>query len=151
MFERYTDRGRRVIFFARKEASDLGDIEIKPIHLLLGLLREGKALFARLQAPEDKLEALHKACVKQGLGKEHLPTSVDMPMDSGTRGVLQRATSEADNRKDKEIDVEHLLLGLLHVPSKAKEILGEQGFTHGQVRARLGGDNSPLGETLDYT
>ena len=44
MFERYTERARRVLFFARYEASQLGSITIETEHLLLGLIREGKGL-----------------------------------------------------------------------------------------------------------
>ena len=50
MFERYTERARRVLFFARYEASQLGSISIETEHLLLGLLREGKGLTARIFA-----------------------------------------------------------------------------------------------------
>jgi ATP-dependent Clp protease ATP-binding subunit ClpC len=46
VFERYTERARRVIFFARYEASQYGSNHIDTEHLLLGLLREDKALFA---------------------------------------------------------------------------------------------------------
>jgi len=55
MFERYSEKARFVIFYSRMEASTLGDREIKAIHLLLGLLREGKAVFFKLQLPEGKL------------------------------------------------------------------------------------------------
>ena len=51
MFERYTERARRVLFFARYEASQLGSISIETEHLLLGLIREGKGLTSRLFAP----------------------------------------------------------------------------------------------------
>ncbi|MGA7170362.1 MAG: Clp protease N-terminal domain-containing protein, partial [Candidatus Sulfotelmatobacter sp.] len=44
MFERYTEKARRVIFFARYEASQYGSPEIDTEHLLLGLIRENKAL-----------------------------------------------------------------------------------------------------------
>ena len=50
MFERYTERARRVLFFARYEASQLGSIAIKSEHLLLGLIREGKGLTSRIFA-----------------------------------------------------------------------------------------------------
>ena len=48
MFERYTERARRVLFFARYEASQLGSISIETEHLLLGLIREGKGLTNRI-------------------------------------------------------------------------------------------------------
>ncbi|MBV8774893.1 MAG: hypothetical protein JO166_21550, partial [Deltaproteobacteria bacterium] len=44
MFERYTEKARRTIFFGRYEASQFGSACIEPEHLLLGLLREDKAL-----------------------------------------------------------------------------------------------------------
>ena len=50
MFERYTERARRVLFFARYEASQLGSISIETDHLLLGLIREGKRLTIRIFA-----------------------------------------------------------------------------------------------------
>ena len=50
MFERYTEKARRVIFFARYEASQFGSPYIETEHLLLGLLREDKALTNRFLA-----------------------------------------------------------------------------------------------------
>ena len=50
MFERYTERARRVLFFARYEASQLGSVSIETEHLLLGLIREGKGLTSRIFA-----------------------------------------------------------------------------------------------------
>ena len=48
MFERYTERARRVLFFARYEASEFGSHSIETEHVLLGLVREGKGLTRRL-------------------------------------------------------------------------------------------------------
>ena len=48
MFERYTEKARRVIFFARYEASQFGAPAIEPEHLLLGLVREGEGIAARI-------------------------------------------------------------------------------------------------------
>ncbi len=47
MFERYTEKARRVIFFARYEASQFGAQAIEPEHILLGLMREDKVLTSR--------------------------------------------------------------------------------------------------------
>lgn len=150
MFERYTEKARLVIFYSRVEASTLGDSEIKAIHLLLGLLREGKALFFKLQLPEGKVDALRAACVKESRGGARVGTSIDMALDAEAESILQRAAEEADAREHKDIDLEHLLLGSLHVPSKAKDILSEHGFSYTKVNARLSA-NPPLGDTLDYT
>src|SRR5215469_12977826 len=117
MFERYSEKARFVIFYSRMEASTLGDHEIKAIHLLLGLLREGKALFFKLQPPEGKLEALRAACLQESLRGTRVATSVDMALDKEAESILQRAAKEADVRKHKDIDLEHLLLGSLYVRS----------------------------------
>jgi ATP-dependent Clp protease ATP-binding subunit ClpC len=151
MFERYTEKARRVVFSARYQATALGDPEIKAIHFLLGLLREAKALFFKLELPEGKLEALRTACVKESLGGESIPTSVDMAVDEETKMILSRAVEEADSRKDNEVDVEHLLLGALHVPNKAKDIFRENGITYEKVSAQLRRGASPLGDALDST
>ena len=61
MFERYTEKARRVIFFARYEASLLGSGYIEPEHLLLGLFREDKAVSAKLIGPFSEMKSDPKA------------------------------------------------------------------------------------------
>ena len=60
MFERYTEKARRVIFFARYEASQFGSPCIETEHLLLGLLREDKALAARFLRSSTSVESIRK-------------------------------------------------------------------------------------------
>ena len=61
MFERYTERARRVLFFARYEASQLGSVSIETEHLLLGLIREGKGLTSRIfQRTEVHLDGVRR-------------------------------------------------------------------------------------------
>ena len=48
MFERYTERARRVLFFSRYESSQLGNNSIQPEHLLLGIVREGKGVASKI-------------------------------------------------------------------------------------------------------
>jgi ATP-dependent Clp protease ATP-binding subunit ClpA len=62
MFERYTEGARRAVFFARYEAIQIGSGYIETEHILLGLLREDKALFRRL-LPEVEYESIHKEVV----------------------------------------------------------------------------------------
>jgi ATP-dependent Clp protease ATP-binding subunit ClpC len=62
MFERYTEKARRVIFFARYEASQFGSPHIETEHILLGLLREDKALRRRLRPPPISATGLLRAC-----------------------------------------------------------------------------------------
>ena len=60
MFERYTEKARRVIFFARYEASQYGSPYIETEHLLLGLMREDKALANRFLRQQGSIESIRK-------------------------------------------------------------------------------------------
>jgi hypothetical protein len=76
-----------------------------------------------------------------------------MPLDQEAASIVRRTVKEADIRKDKDIDLEHLLLALLKVPSVAKKILQQQGMTYRQARGLLFRPPSNLsaGNTFDYT
>ncbi len=60
MFERYTEKARRVIFFARYEASQFGSPYIETEHLLLGLLREDKGLTNRFMRSHSAVESIRR-------------------------------------------------------------------------------------------
>src|SRR5688572_28209163 len=78
MFERYTERARRVLFFARYEASQLGSISIETEHLLLGLIREGKGLTSRIFARSHlSLESIRKEIEGRTVFREKVSTSVE--------------------------------------------------------------------------
>ena len=89
MFERYTERARRVLFFARYEASQLGSISIETEHLLLGLIREGKGLTSRIFARSHlSLESIRKEIEgPDGVSREGL----DLGRDSVQRRNQARA------------------------------------------------------------
>src|ERR1700750_2862476 len=77
MFERYTEKARRVIFFARYEASQFGAPAIEPEHLLLGLMREDKSLTARFLArAQTSLEAIRKEIEGRAPLRGKISTSV---------------------------------------------------------------------------
>jgi len=83
MFERYTERARRVLFFARYEASQLGSISIETEHLLLGLIREGKGLTSRIFARSHlSLESIRKEIEGRTVFREKVSTSVEMPFSA---------------------------------------------------------------------
>src|SRR6266550_459913 len=114
MFERYTERARRVLFFARYEASQLGSISIETEHLLLGLIREGKGLTSRIFARSHlSLENIRKEIEGRTVFREKVSTSVELPFSPETKRVLQFAAEEADRLLHNYIGTEHLLLGIL--------------------------------------
>src|ERR1700681_2171725 len=136
MFERYTERARRVLFFARYEASQLGSISIETEHLLLGLIREGKGLTSRIFARSHlSLESIRKEIEGRTIFREKVSTSVDIPFSADTKRVLQFAAEEADRLLHTYIGTEHLLLGILREePSAAASILVAEGLHLDTVR-----------------
>src|SRR6202171_5771207 len=130
MFERYTERARRVLFFARYEASQLGSVSIETEHLLLGLIREGKGLTSRIVARSHlSLENIRKEIEGRTVFREKVSTSVEIPFSTETKRVLQFAAEEADRLLHNYIGTEHLLLGILREErSVAASILMEKGM-----------------------
>ena len=113
MFERYTEKARRVIFFARYESSQFGSPYIETEHLLLGLLREDKALTNRFLRSDGPLESIRKQIEAHTTIREKISTSVDLPLSNECKRVLAYAAEEAERLAHRHIGTEHLLLGLL--------------------------------------
>jgi len=136
MFERYTERARRVLFFARYEATQLGSTSIETEHLLLGLIREGKGLTSRIFARSHlSLESIRKEIEGRTVFREKVSTSVEIPFSPETKRVLQYSAEEADRLLHTYIGTEHLLLGLLREEQcVASSILYEKGMRLASVR-----------------
>jgi ATP-dependent Clp protease ATP-binding subunit ClpC len=139
MFERYTEKARRVIFFARYEASQFGAPAIEPEHLLLGLMREDKTLTARFfPRAQVSIESIRKEIEGRTLLREKISTSVELPLAPETKRVLGYAHEESDRLQHRHIGTEHLLLGLLREDrSMAAEILYERGLRLNAVRDEI--------------
>jgi len=138
MFERYTEKARRVIFFARYEASQFGSANIETEHLLLGLLREDKALTNRFLRSHASVETIRKQVEGRTPIREKVSTSVDLPLSQECKRVLTSAAEEAERLTHKYIGTEHLLLGLLREDKcLAAEILHERGLRLSALREEL--------------
>src|SRR6266567_2581646 len=138
MFERYTEKARRVIFFARYEASQFGSPYIETEHLLLGLLREDKALTNRFLRSHASVESIRKQIEGHTTIREKVSTSVDLPLSNECKRVLAFAAEEAERLSHKHIGTEHLLLGLLREEKCfAAEILHERGLRLSSIREEL--------------
>ena len=137
MFERYTEPARRVLFFARYEASELGSVSIETQHLLLGLLRDGRRSASRLlsQLPHDDIRRDVESCTPF---QEKIATSVEIPFSPETKRVLQFAMEEADRLLHNHIGPEHLLLGLMREEaSTAATILIARGCRLDALRQQV--------------
>ena len=113
MFERFTEKARRVIFFGRYEASQFGSPHIETEHLLLGILREDRQLTLRCLRSAVPFESIRRDIEARTTTREKVSTSIDLPLSNESKRVLAYAADEADQLSHKHIGTEHLLLGLL--------------------------------------
>ena len=139
MFEKYTEKARRVIFFARYEASQFGSPSIETEHLLLGLIREDRNLTARfIPRASATIQDIRKEIEGRTLIRGKVSTSVDLPFSEECKRALNSAAEESERLSHKHIGTEHILLGLLREEkSVAAEILREHGFRPKIVREEL--------------
>ena len=101
MFERYTERARRVIFFARYEASQFGSTTIETEHLLLGLIREDKNLTNRFLRNHSSIESIRKEIEGRTTIREKVSTSIDLPLSNECKRILAYAAEEAEALLEK--------------------------------------------------
>jgi len=143
MFERYTEKARRVIFFARYEASQYGSPYIESEHLLLGILREDKSV-ARRFLRSHSVESIRNQIESQITVGAKTSTSVDLPLSNECKRVLAYAAEEAERMGHKHIGTEHLFLGLLREEKcLAAEILKERDVQRDWVRDELAKNPEP--------
>jgi hypothetical protein len=130
MFERYSEKARRSIFFARYEASQSGNDYIESEHLLLGILREERSLSALLRIPSAE-ELRRKIETRMGPPRKKISVSVDLPLSHECKRALAYGAEDAETLGHKTIEAWHLVLGLLRSQeSGAAELLGENGMDH---------------------
>jgi len=134
MFERYSEKARRTIFFARHEASMFGSPYIETEHLLLGLLREDRSFRASL--PVGAAEQIRKRIEEQAPQPvEPSATSVDIPLSQDSKRALAWAAEESATLRHHLIDCCHLVLGLLRLEtSTAAVLLREFGIEYAGYR-----------------
>jgi hypothetical protein len=136
MFERYTEKARRVIFFARYEASQYGSRSIETEHLLLGLLREDRALRQRLRP--GVAESIRKVIESKITRGEWIPTHIEVPLSAESKQALNFAHEEAERLAHKHVGTEHIILGLLRLEkSMAATILAGYEVTSSGFREFL--------------
>jgi len=138
MFEPYTERARRVIFFARYEASQYGSPYIETEHLLLGLLREDPVLWREFLGPSSVAAEIRAEIEKQITRREPISTSVEMPLTEECKKVLKLAAEESERLAHRHIGTEHVLVALLRVEgSLATQLLRKRELKPEAIRERL--------------
>jgi ATP-dependent Clp protease ATP-binding subunit ClpC len=130
MFEKYTEKAKKVLFLARYEASQLGSKVIGSDHLLLGLIKEGDELVQELFLKSNvNLELLRAEMEARGPSGEKQVTPIEIPFSEEAKKVLACAEEEAERLLHPHVSDEHILLGLLRVEdSSAGRLLAEKGM-----------------------
>ncbi len=144
MFERYTEKARRVVFFARYEALQYGSHYISPEHILLGLMREDKTVSARFFPFRNSLtvEAVRREVEERIVLRERIPQSAELHLAPETKRTLAFANEESRQLQNRHIGPEHLLLGLVREErSIAAEILYQYGLRLQDVREEVARQN----------
>jgi ATP-dependent Clp protease ATP-binding subunit ClpC len=114
MFERFTEKARRVVVYAQEEARMLNQNYIGTEHLLLGLIREQDGIAAKaLESLEISLEDVHQQ-VEDLIGRgSYVPSSGHIPFTPRAKKVLELSLREALQLGHNYIGTEHVLLGLI--------------------------------------
>src|SRR5438093_2363961 len=130
MFEKYTEKAKKVLFLARYEASQMGSKVIGSEHLLLGLIKEGDDLVRDLFGRSGvNLELLRAELEARGPSGEKQAAPIEIPFSEETKKILACAEEEAERLLHPYVSDEHILLGLLRVEdSAAGRMLAEKGM-----------------------
>ncbi len=140
MFERYTEKARRVVFFARYEALQYGSQVISPEHILLGLMREDKSLSAKFFPFRHNLtvDTIRREVEERIVLRERIPQSTELHLASETKKILALTKEESERLGNQQISGEHILLGILREDNSiASEILFQYGVRLHTVREKI--------------
>ncbi len=138
MFERFTDRARRVVVLAQEEARLLNHSYIGTEHILLGLIHEGEGVAAKaLESLNISLEAV-RAQVEEIIGQGGSSPSGHIPFTPRAKKVLELSLREALQLGHNYIGTEHILLGLIREgEGVAAQVLVKLGADLSRVRQQV--------------
>src|ERR1700748_570628 len=138
MFERFTDRARRVVVLAQEEARMLNHNYIGTEHILLGLIREGEGVAAKvLESLGISLEAVRQQ-VEKIIGRGQQAPSGHIPFTPRAKKVLELSVREAQALGHDYIGTEHILLGLIREGSGvAAQVLVKLGADLNRTRQQV--------------
>ena len=149
MFDRFTDRAKRVLGLARKEADLLKSRSLGTEHVLLGLIREGSGVTGRIvRGLGLELDRMREEVEKRANRSPFAGMGSDSTLSGNLRKALDHAISTADGRRDASVDAEHLLLGLIREqPGMGAQIMLGMGLSLATIRddvlAALGDGAAP--------
>src|SRR5688572_22837723 len=139
MFEKYNEKARRALFFARYEASKLGSRVIESEHVLLGILREGEETVTELlRRFHIKPEEIRREIEGERIFVERISSTAELPLSEESKKILAYASHEAESMLHTTVGSEHLLIGILRVEGcLAMRILAQHGLDVYSVREEV--------------
>ena len=136
MFERFTDRARRVVVLAQEEARMLNHNYIGTEHILLGLIHEGEGVAAKaLESLGISLEGVRQQ-VEEIIGQGRQAPNAHIPFTPRAKNVLELSLREALRLGHNYIGTEHVLLGLLELEG-GTGVLADLGLEKGAVESAV--------------
>jgi ATP-dependent Clp protease ATP-binding subunit ClpC len=138
VFERFTDRARRVVVLAQEEARMLNHNYIGTEHVLLGMIHEGEGLAATaLEALDISLDDV-RADIQSIIGQGQSPPTGHIPFTPRAKKVLELSLREALQLGHNYIGTEHILLGLIREgDGVGAQVLVKRGATLDRVREEV--------------
>lgn len=139
MYERFTDRARKVVQLASHEAQRLNHEYVGTEHILLGLIAEGAGVAANvLKILEIDLHQVRREVEKVIASRPDMVTGGNLPQTPGAKRAIQSAMEEAHNLNHNHVGTEHLLLGTLReTEGVAAQVLVNLGLKLEDVRQEV--------------
>ena len=138
MFERFTERARRVIILAQEEAKRLNHSAVGTEHLLLGIIREGEGVASKVLESLNINPERVRAEIESAIGRGERTPYEEVPLTPRAKKVLELALDEARRLGHNYIGTEHLLLGLIREgEGVAARVLEAMGADLERVRSQV--------------
>jgi 2-C-methyl-D-erythritol 2,4-cyclodiphosphate synthase len=135
MFERFSEKARRAIFFARYYVTQDMDSQIRPVHLLAGIHREAPTLLEMAGLTGKAMLALRNSpdLVTRGANRNNF--SNEVPLDEPAKRALLLADKQASNRKPQRVELADLLMAVFHSDLVLQKKLIELNVTEEKINA----------------
>jgi len=137
MWQRFTERARKAVFYSQVEAQRLGQGRVSPEHLLLGLMHESDSVagvvLTTLGVSLDQV----RLEVEKEIPSSDSIRAADMTLSSSAKSSIDFAYQESTDLKNNYIGTEHLLLGILREKGIAAQVLTQLGAGIEAVRAEV--------------
>ncbi len=136
MFEKYNEKARRALFFARYEASKLGSRVIESEHILLGILREGEETISEIfRHFHVKPDEVRREIEGERVFVERISSTAELPLSEESKKILAYASHEAESMLHTAVGSEHLIIGILRVEGcLAMRVMAQHGLDVYTVR-----------------